>query len=759
MKPFRAGARLRARRGTLGVMGGSVQDKLGQIAEGMRRAFESERRILSFSEYLEVFQENPARQVRDAATYVRDMLDFYGTVPAERPWGHETRYRVFDQDFLTGDDASREALLGQEEVQMELRRALGNFVQEGRANRVVLLHGPNGSAKSTIAACLMRGLEDYSTRAEGALYRFHWVFPKKAQVRGTIGFGGEKSPSERLTSYAHLGDEDLEARVLVEVRDHPLFLVPSVERRQLLEATVGKEATLPRWLTHGSLCHKNQQIFQTLLNRAGGSLEEVLRHVQVERFFISRRYRVGAVTLGPELSVDARERQVTADRNLGSLPTSLQGLSLYEVTGELVEASGGMLELSDLLKRPIDAFKYLQMTAETGEVALSSQSLLVNTVLLASGNELHLGAFREHPEFESFRGRLDLVRVPYLRNYQEEQKIYDRQIAARVQTHVAPHATGIAARFSILTRLRRPDTKNYAEAFRDPIKQLTAWDKMQIYAGRLAATELEGTSLELWPVAKTLWHEWDGVIDYEASFGASPREMRALLLDAAQHPGFGYLSPFAVLDELDRLCSRTSDYAFLRLNTEQQGFHDHLDFRKRLKTWLFDTLEDEFRQSSGIVEEDRYDELLGRYVEQVSAAVKGEKIKNRTTLTDDPPNEQQMVDVERLLGATGDPRAFRENILRRIAAWSLEHPSLSFRNSEVFREALVRIRKAVFDEKRGELAKFCRSIVTEQDKLPEVERRRVERALDVMQARFGYTEASARDAAARLLAGRYSDLG
>ena len=48
-------------------------------------------------------------------------------------------------------------------------RSLCNFVQEGRANRLILMHGPNGSAKSTVAACMLRALEHYSSLDEGAL--------------------------------------------------------------------------------------------------------------------------------------------------------------------------------------------------------------------------------------------------------------------------------------------------------------------------------------------------------------------------------------------------------------------------------------------------------------------------------------------------------------------------------------------------------------------------------------------------------------
>jgi len=66
------------------------------------------------------------------------------------------------------------------------------------------------------------------------------------------------------------------------------------------------------------------------------------------------------------------------------------------------------------LKRPLDTFKYLQLSIETGEVSLTQQNVLLNCVMLASANEVHLDAFREHPEFASFRGRIELIRTGYL---------------------------------------------------------------------------------------------------------------------------------------------------------------------------------------------------------------------------------------------------------------------------------------------------------------------------------------------------------
>jgi serine protein kinase len=743
-----------------------ILEQLRGIARGVQRKFEDERRLLSFQEYVELFASDPVRFSRDAARYLRDMFDHYGRSTVQRPWSTLTRFRLFDLPFLPDADAAHDALVGQESVQNELYRILSNFVREGRPNRLVLLHGPNGSAKTTVAACMMRALEHYSTLDEGALYRFHWVFPNQSELKGSIGFGGRRGGKSDDGSYAHLPEDQIDARLFMEVRDHPLFLIPHEERAALLEGLYSDVETNeppPAWVLYGSLSHKSQQVFEALLASYDGSLEEVLRHVRVERYFISRRYRLGAVTLGPELSVDIGERQVTADRSLSALPASLQAIPLYEVFGELVDAMGGLLEFSDLLKRPLDAFKYLQITAETGEVALRSQNLHSNCVMIASGNEVHLAAFREHPEFESFRGRLELVRAPYLRSWLDERKIYDAQVAPQVRRHVAPHATDMAAMFAVLTRMRRPAADRYEKPLRGIVAELSAVEKLDLYATGTSPTRLDDESAKILHAAiPSLYTESDAYPIYEGSTGASAREMRAVLLDAAQNPRFDCLSPFAVLDELDRLCERTSEYAWLQEERLPGGYHDHALFRKVLRDRLLDTLEDEYRVASGLVDETRYDELFDRYITHVSFWVKGEKIRNPLTGQYEEPNERMMGEVEAVLGTPDKPEQLRHSLINRVAAWAIDHPGMPVDHAHVFAAQLRRLREAAFAERRVVVARLCRDVMLltreEGARLSDQQRAQAAAALEQMRTRFGYEDASAADAAVALVRERFADL-
>ena len=744
----------------------SVAAEIGSVAESVEKRFQKGRRVLSFSEYLDLFANDPVRYARDASRYLRDCFDHFGTVQVEEPWGKFTRWRLFDLpwDLLQAPHA----LIGQEQVQEEIFRSISNFAREGRPNRLVLLHGPNGSAKSTIVACIMRALEHYSTLDEGALYRFNWVFPSSKTLRGSLGFG-QKEATAQVGTYAHLPDDQIDAKLLVEVRDHPLFLVPVAERQKLLDRlTRQKTGKAPSdgfsdWILRGELSHKSQSVFEALLSSYHGSYTEVLKHVQVERYFVSQRYRVGAVTIGPQMSVDAAERQITMDRSLASLPASLQAVTLYEAKGELIDAAGGVLEFSDLLKRPLDAFKYLQLSIETGEVALTAQNVMLNCVMMGSANELHLDAFREHPEFASFRGRLELIRTPYLRSYLHEQRIYDTHVVPHIRRHVAPHASEIAAQFAVLTRMRKPNTDKYARALSNALSSLTAVEKMDLYATGRAPERLESDAQKVLKAdVRQVYEESDSYPIYEGRIGASPREMRAVLLDAAQSPTFKCLSPLAVLDEIEQLCQRKTEFEWLQQDTQAGGYHDVKLFRETLFSRLLTVWEQELYAASGLVAEEQYDELFERYVQHVSVWSKKERIRNRVTGEYEEPDEAMMREVERLLDVKGEVEEARRQMISAIAAWAIDHPGQKVEARNVFPQMIRRLRDAIFSDKRLEVAKGARDIVVfvrdEGAGLDDARRRNAREILDRLAERFQYCDACAVDMASMLLRKRYSDV-
>ena len=743
----------------------TARDELEQLSTTVQDRFLAEKHVLSFEEYLDEFLSQPARHSRDAARYLRDCFDYFGRYAVERPTGRVQRYRLFDQAFVDtdGEATERFRLVGHELLQHAFYVALGNFSREGRANRLLLLHGPNGSAKSTFAACIMRALETYSGTPEGSIYRFSWVFPAGHEEK-IIGFGARGRRPLAHESFAHIDPARVAAKLTSPLPEHPLLLLPNGERRALLrrayeEHGVTEEA--PAMIWSGQLAHKNAEVRDALLRAYGGDMGRVLAHIQVERFIISRRYRRGSVTIGPQMTVDAGERQITADRTLGQLPAALSALSLFEPHGELVDGSAGLIEYSDLLKRPLDAWKYLLLAIESGEVPLNFSILPVNSVLLGSTNESHLTAFRQHPEYDSFRARLTLMRVGYLLDYRGEEAIYTAQILPQLKTAVAPHTTFVAALWAVLTRLRRSDPSHYEDPQLGKLAAtLTPMEKALLYADgklprRLSADETKLLRANISEVATEFAH----VVPYEGMFGASPREVRTVILDSASRAAeVGCLSPLLILERIETLCEG-GDYEFLKISPDG-GFHDPMSFVAQVKEAWLDLVDDEIRSATGLIDTSQVEDLFSRYVAQISLWVKGERVRDTLTGELQDPDQTLFARIEDAL-EVDNPEDFRRNLINVAAAHAIDHPGEPMRAVQVFPDYVHRVKEAYFADHRAQIAAQARWLLLLLDEGSDsLQRQELNAAQDLrkrLAEDYGYCDPCARAVVAVLLRERYAE--
>src|SRR5438876_459746 len=124
----------------------------------------------TFSEYLDIVGQNP-KVTRNAFQRIYDMIMSYGAEEFIDAKKRLVRYRFFSDMTFDHNDA----IFG---LEIPLMRLVNFFKAAsqgyGTEKRVLLLHGPVGSSKSTIARRLKKGLEHYSRIEEGALYTFDW---------------------------------------------------------------------------------------------------------------------------------------------------------------------------------------------------------------------------------------------------------------------------------------------------------------------------------------------------------------------------------------------------------------------------------------------------------------------------------------------------------------------------------------------------------------------------------------------------------
>jgi predicted Ser/Thr protein kinase len=747
---------------------------LRELEDRLSRAFAERRQVMSFDEYFHAFSAAPGRYVRTAAQYLRDCFLHFGTTQVDRPGGRIQRWNLFDTPWQHGKDR----VVGQEDAQNAIFRLLQNFIRERRVTRLVMLHGPNGSAKSSLVECLAQGLEHYSGLDEGAIHRFHWVFPSNRVSKKRLGFG-PSAERDSLQSYAHLEDDDVDARLPADLRDHPLLLIPQRERKAVLlglleEGRISRDEPVGDYLLEGDLSPRSRAIFDALLTAYHGDLQRVLQHVQVTRFSFSRRYREGLVTIEPQLHVDAGNRQVTMDQALASLPASLKNLSLFEPYGDLVDANRGVVHYNDLLKKPIDAFKYLLATCEKGTVALPNAILHLDCLFFATSNETHLRAFKEYADFASFKGRMDLVRMPYLRNYAIEQTIYDEHLSAgglngsktSARNEVVPHSTFVLALWSVLTRLKKPKPEPYPAKIREVVQKLSPLDKAELYAHGRAPRDLNAEqSRELLAILPELLAEGQDAPDGEGLSGASPREMKQVLLNALQNRRHWGISPLGILDELREHVKLKSVYEYLQQKREA-GYYDHESFIDQVQERWLERVDGELRHAMGMVDEQKYEDLFARYLLNVTYAQKNEKLYNEKTGNYDPPDTKLLSELERVWDVTGDPDRFRRDLVSRVGAWRIEHPGAPIPWRKLFPKLIEQLEQDYYTRQKLRVRRQLEHCMTtlaaegigEEPQLPGVQQSdfaQARQVLDRLERDYGYPRASLREVLGALLRGRY----
>src|SRR5579883_1890726 len=132
----------------------------------------------SFEEYLQLIRENP-KITRSSFQRIYDMILSYGQEEYIDNKKKLIRYNFFKDERTGGKDA----VYGLDIPLMKLVGVFKSAAQRyGTEKRVILLHGPVGSSKSTIVRLIKRGLEEYTRTREGALYTYDWIIPRNSDI-------------------------------------------------------------------------------------------------------------------------------------------------------------------------------------------------------------------------------------------------------------------------------------------------------------------------------------------------------------------------------------------------------------------------------------------------------------------------------------------------------------------------------------------------------------------------------------------------
>lgn len=698
-------------------------------------------KLLSFYDYTEIFNKNPLKECRPTNKYLIDMLNYFGR-------SEDGRFEIFLKD-----DPDSPPVFGQQKPEEALYQNLNNFTEEGFNNKFILLVGPNGSSKSSIIKKFMKGAELYSETDEGTLYNFSWIFPIDNFVKGSLGLTNPIRNTE-ITSFAYLEDKDINAILTSELKDHPILLVPLKHRQKILdEAFADNPEHLSfikkTYLYKGDLSKRNKMIYDALLQNYKGNHSEVLKHIRVERFTISKRYSNSAVTIEPQIHVDAQIQQITMDKRLASLPPSLQSLNLFALRGEVILANRGIIEFSDLLKRPLDTYKYLLMTMETGTINLQGILTELDTFFVGTSNEIHLAGFKQHPDYNSFKGRFNFIRVPYLLDFKEEEKIYHEQVLGlKEKCNFEPHSISTLCLFAVMTRLRACQSKNYPDkGLSSIVSNLNPLEKSLFLSNGELPKRLDTEAQQILKNGKDdIYSEFEFENLYEGKFGISPRDLKNILYKLASRSS--QVTFIEIIEYLENLIQKKNDFDFLNM-TPQGDYHHPIRFINLLKNHFISIFDDELRNSLGLVDERSYEDYVKKYITHISAMIKGEKVKNNITGKFEECDQYFIKEFETNINLMENPNKFRSHLISKLGAYSLDNPGAAFIYTDVFPEMVKSLQESFRIEQKKVIESISKNLVFyEAEKqnddeistpLSQSDRDQILTILSNLEKSFGYT--------------------
>lgn len=647
----------------------------------------------TFDEYLNIVKNNP-KVTRNAFQRMYDMILESGTEEYTDFKKKVVRYKFFDDPFTEGEDG----VFGLDVPIMKLVNVLRSAsLGYGTEKRVILLHGPVGSAKSTICRLLKKGLENYSKTEKGALYTFEWV-DEQGQIENILGKGVKCFPSP--------------------MHEEPLLLIPH-ELRPKIESELNRGQSGDfRVKINGELSPASRFIFHSLMDRYRGDLSKLLLHVRVKRLVLCEADRIGIGTFQPKDEKNQDSTELTGDINYRKIAEygSDSDPRAFNFDGEFNIANRGMIEFVEVLKLDV-AFLYdlLGASQEHRVKPKKFAQTHIDEVIIGHTNEPEYRRLQDNEFMEALRDRTVKIDIPYITRLKDEIKIYKKDFnSKRLRgVSIAPHTIEMAALWAILTRLEKPKKAN-----------LTRLQKLKLYDGKYLPNFTEDNVKELRKETKR-----------EGLDGISPRYIQDKLSNSlvnAQQTNRGSVNPFMVMNELE------SGLRHHSLISNEEMKSDYVELLGVVKQEYEDVIKAEVQRAIS-ADESALARLCGNYIDNVKAYTQREKVRNPFTGQDEEPDERLMRSIEEKIEIPDSRKDdFRREIMGFIGRLALENRKFDYKTNERLHKALEL--KLFEDQKDSIKLTSMVSSVADKDTQEKIEIVKTRLIKD-----YGYDEISATD--------------
>jgi serine protein kinase len=356
----------------------------------------------------------------------------------------------------------------------------------------------------------------------------------------------------------------------------------------------------------------------------------------------------------------------------------------------------------------------LTLTQEKNVKVSRFPLIYLDETIVAHTNLAEFQRFLQEKENEALLDRMVIIKVPYALSYHDEARIYRKLVSgapAFREVHLDPHALDVAAVFSVMTRLVKPEREG-----------LDLAKKARLYAGEAIEGLPENEAERLRAEAPE-----------EGLSGVSPRFVINAISNAITHSDRKSLTSMEVLlalkDSIDsdaRMDARLKKQWIDFLVTVRKDFYNRW-VKEDVHRALFASFEAEAQQ------------LLDKYLDEIEAALDQRQVKDPMTGESRAADERFLRSVEEKIKVSdAGKQSFRQEVVRKAMVAFKAGEKFTLASHQRLHEA---IEQYLFEERREVLR-----LVTSSARPDDEAKNKISVVQERLTAEYGYDDHSAKEA-------------
>lgn len=429
---------------------GKKLESILKLSQGLR---EKDRRIpMSYNDFLFIANLKPEHVFRNIFQLFYDMVQYY--IPDA-----EDDFPVNDDSVgFLGYDTTDLLENGVDEPFFADRIFANRFMNLAKGfrrgiqnNHIYFFEGPPGSGKSTFLNNLLVKLEEYTKTPDGRLFSVYWKIDLSRLRKGFVLNGVPAGEAE--------SDEENEKNNMLMFscpnNDHPIMMIPRELRKDLLKELLLDKTTYTKftttkeyeWVLKDTPCPICSSIYNQLIDLLEDPAE-VFNMIYVRRVEFNRQFGKGISVWNPG---DEGMRGLIMNENLQRyLNDFFRSDDIRFMHSDLAYTNNGVYALMDIKDNNVKRLVNLHGVISDGVHKVEHIEEKVTSLFMGLLN----AEDRKHFEnIRSFQDRIISVTIPYVLDYETEQKIYRNKFGRNIGKMFLPHVFENFAKVIISTRL------------------------------------------------------------------------------------------------------------------------------------------------------------------------------------------------------------------------------------------------------------------------------------------------------------------